>query len=163
MPDVERLTRKLERKKVSLADLCQLYRASSKIPHICNALAAHEGAHAQLLAAKCASNSKPSAPPSFPHKLPNFRPTSNISDKGRMSFQDLHPPTIPCRFCAPLEDAHGAERLTKFEELLEAAVDLDRIPDEYLISAAYDADLQVGSPTARSMQDTRWFLAEYFI
>ena len=30
-----------------------------------------------------------------------------------------------------------------FEELLEAAVDLDRIPDEYLIAASYDAELQV--------------------
>ena len=35
------------------------------------------------------------------------------------------------------------EHLAKFEELLEAAVDLDRIPDEYLICASYDADLQV--------------------
>ena len=31
----------------------------------------------------------------------------------------------------------------KFEELLEAAVDLDKIPDEYLICASYDSGLQV--------------------
>lgn len=31
-PDVDRLSRKLARKKTSLADLCQLYRASSKLP-----------------------------------------------------------------------------------------------------------------------------------
>jgi len=33
--------------------------------------------------------------------------------------------------------------LVKFEELLEAAVDLDKIPDEYLICASYDSGLQV--------------------
>ena len=42
-----------------------------------------------------------------------------------------------------LREAHDQEHLTKFEELLEAAVDLDRIPDEYLVCASYDAGLQV--------------------
>ena len=41
---------------------------------------------------------------------------------------------------------HDGEHLAKFEELLEAAVDLDRIPDEYLICASYDADLQARAP-----------------
>ena len=49
MPDVERLTRKLERRKASLSDLCQLYRASSKLPLIQNALLDHPGPHAHLL------------------------------------------------------------------------------------------------------------------
>ncbi len=49
MPDVERLTRKLERRRCSLADLCQLYRASSKLPAIVDVLQAHEGPHAELL------------------------------------------------------------------------------------------------------------------
>ncbi len=49
MPDAERLTRKLERRKSSLADLCQLYRASSKLPAIAAALRAHGGPHASLL------------------------------------------------------------------------------------------------------------------
>ena len=49
MPDVERLTRKLERRKASLSDLCQLYRASSKVPLIQNALLDHPGPHAHLL------------------------------------------------------------------------------------------------------------------
>lgn len=49
MPDVERLTRKLERRKASLSDLCQLYRASSKLPMIQNALLDHPGPHAALL------------------------------------------------------------------------------------------------------------------
>lgn len=53
MPDVERLTRKLERKRCSLADLCQLYRASSKLPQICAALSAHRGPQAELLRTKC--------------------------------------------------------------------------------------------------------------
>ena len=33
-PDLEKLTCKLERRKCSLSDLCQLYRASSKLPTI---------------------------------------------------------------------------------------------------------------------------------
>ena len=41
----------------------------------------------------------------------------------------------------PLEEAHDGEHLALFEELLEAAVDLDRIPDEYLIAASYDPEL----------------------
>ena len=49
MPDVERLTRKLERKRTTLADLCQLYRASSKLPAMDAALRDHGGPHAQLL------------------------------------------------------------------------------------------------------------------
>ena len=49
MPDVERLTRKLERRKTSLSDLCQLYRASSKLPMIQAALLDHPGPHAELL------------------------------------------------------------------------------------------------------------------
>ena len=48
----------------------------------------------------------------------------------------------PCRFAAALSECHDAEHLTKFEELLEAAVDLDKIPDEYLICSTYDAGLQ---------------------
>ena len=50
---MERLTRKLERKRCSLADLCQLYRASSKLPQICAALSAHQGPQAELLRTKC--------------------------------------------------------------------------------------------------------------
>lgn len=46
------------------------------------------------------------------------------------------------RYAEPLAQAHDAEHLTKFEELLEAAIDLERIPEEYLISADYSAPLQ---------------------
>ena len=42
-----------------------------------------------------------------------------------------------------LAEYHDDDHLVKFEELLEAAVDLDKIPDEYLICASYDAGLQV--------------------
>lgn len=45
------------------------------------------------------------------------------------------------RYVQPLDEAHDAEHLVLFEELLEAAVDLDRIPDEYLIAASYDPEL----------------------
>lgn len=54
MPDVERLTRKLQRRKCSLADLCGLYRASSKLPGIAAALQNHAGEHAELLLSRCA-------------------------------------------------------------------------------------------------------------
>lgn len=49
LPDVERLTRKLERKKATLADLCQLYRASSKLPLIEQAIRDHTGSYSALL------------------------------------------------------------------------------------------------------------------
>ena len=55
MPDVERLTRKLQRRKCSLADLCGLYRASSKLPGIAAALQNHAGEHAELLLSRCAA------------------------------------------------------------------------------------------------------------
>lgn len=97
LPDVERLTRKLERKRATLVDLCQLYRASARLPVLESALREHEGPLAELLVS---------------------------------------------RFASPLTQAHDAEHLTKFEELLEAAVDLDRIPEEYLIVASYSPELE---------------------
>jgi DNA mismatch repair protein MSH2 len=53
-----------------------------------------------------------------------------------------HAPLLAERFAAPLAAAGGAEALGKFEALVEAAVDLDRIPDEYLVAAGYDAGLR---------------------
>ncbi len=55
LPDVERLARKLERRKASLADLCQLYRASSRLPMLVEAFRDYEGPHAELLSTRCAS------------------------------------------------------------------------------------------------------------
>ena len=54
-----------------------------------------------------------------------------------------------CRFAEVLREAHDAEHLAKFEELLEAAIDLDRIPDEYLVCASYNDDLQVDMCTGQ--------------
>ena len=53
----------------------------------------------------------------------------------------------PCihRYADVLAEFHDDDHLVKFEELLEAAVDLDKIPDEYLICASYDAGLQVSA------------------
>lgn len=48
-----------------------------------------------------------------------------------------------CRYADALAQFHNEEHLIKFEELLEAAIDLDKIPDEYLICASYDPGLQV--------------------
>ena len=53
LPDVERLARKLERRKASLADLCQLYRASSRLPMLVEAFTDYEGPHAELLTTRC--------------------------------------------------------------------------------------------------------------
>lgn len=47
------------------------------------------------------------------------------------------------RYAKVLQETHDEEHLTKFEELLEAAIDLDRIPDEYLVCASYDPGLEV--------------------
>ena len=49
LPDIERLNRKLEKRKIGLADLCQLYRASSRLPMIEEAIREHEGSHSELL------------------------------------------------------------------------------------------------------------------
>ncbi|KAI7843327.1 hypothetical protein COHA_003025 [Chlorella ohadii] len=80
LPDLDKLLKKLEGGKISLQELCQMYRASAKLPQ------------AGL-------------------------------------------------FADPLAEAHAPERLGKFEELLEAAVDMARVPDEYVISPTYDAGL----------------------
>jgi DNA mismatch repair protein MSH2 len=55
MPDIERLTRKLEAGRISLSELCQLYRASSALPRLEDALRCHEGPAAALLAERCAA------------------------------------------------------------------------------------------------------------
>jgi hypothetical protein len=52
--------------------------------------------------------------------------------------------SIPlCRYSAVLDEMHNEEHLAKFEDLLEAAVDLEKIPDEYLIAPTYDSGLEV--------------------
>ncbi|CAG9461697.1 unnamed protein product [Pedinophyceae sp. YPF-701] len=100
VPDIDRLCRKLERRKATLADLCQLYRASSKVPLIADAV-------------------------------------RNAAEGGAVGAEAL-----VSRFAEPLERAHGREHLQKFEALLEAAVDLDKIPEEYVICPKYNRALQ---------------------
>ena len=51
---------------------------------------------------------------------------------------------------AELTAAHAPDALVKFEELMEAAIDLDAVPDEYLIDAEYDPQLQVWLAPMRS-------------
>lgn len=51
------------------------------------------------------------------------------------------------RYAKVLAETHDEEHLVKFEELLEAAIDLDRIPDEYLVCASYDPGLEVIPPS----------------
>ncbi|KAG2483939.1 hypothetical protein HYH03_017259 [Edaphochlamys debaryana] len=96
LADLERLTRKLQARKITLAELHQLYRASSRLPLVEEALRAHEGPHAAALVE---------------------------------------------RFADPLSEHHDAEHLQRFEELIEAALDLDRLPEEYLIAPSYSEEL----------------------
>jgi hypothetical protein len=42
LPDVERLARLLEAQRITLAQLCQLYRASAALPRLEDALRCHE-------------------------------------------------------------------------------------------------------------------------
>ena len=56
LPDVERLARKLDRRKASLADLCQLYRASSRLPMLVEAFRDYEGPHTEILITRCNLN-----------------------------------------------------------------------------------------------------------
>ncbi len=68
-----------------------------------------------------------------------------------------------CRYADALALAHDAEHLTKFEELLEAAVDLDAIPDEYLICATYDPRLQVCSLSLMALLHRRCLLRHLWL
>ena len=43
LPDVERITRKLERRRAPLMDLCRLYQASAALPYIAEALERVQG------------------------------------------------------------------------------------------------------------------------
>ncbi|KXZ42923.1 hypothetical protein GPECTOR_111g256 [Gonium pectorale] len=96
LPDVERLTRKLQSRRIKLQELHQLYRASARLPLIEEALRCHEGPHAAGLVE---------------------------------------------RYAEPLAQHHDAEHLQRFEELLETALDLERLPEEYLISPSYNQEL----------------------
>ncbi|PNW87821.1 hypothetical protein CHLRE_01g003463v5 [Chlamydomonas reinhardtii] len=54
LPDVERLARKLASRRIGLAELHALYRASSRLPLVEEALRCHEGPHAAALVDKYA-------------------------------------------------------------------------------------------------------------
>ena len=99
LPDVERLARKLEKKKTTLMDLCKLYQASSAIPHAIDCL----------------------------ERIP-------FSDETRKAL-------FISKYISPLKECVEEEKLGKFEALIEHAVDLNKIPDEYVISAEFDDTL----------------------
>lgn len=95
--DIERLTRKLERKKASILDLCKLYQASCALPALADSLSRDcEAKHEELLRT---------------------------------------------RYVEHLSKLHADEQLGQFEALMEAAVDLSKIPDEYVIAPSYDPKL----------------------
>jgi hypothetical protein len=43
IPDIQRLSRKLAARKITLQELCQLYMASNQLPALADALSGHEG------------------------------------------------------------------------------------------------------------------------
>lgn len=108
--DIERLTRKVERKKASVLDLCKLYQASCALPAISSTL-------------------------------------SNLSEALRE------------RYGATLAELHSDEKLGKFEALIEAAVDVSKVPEEYVISASYDdklAEIQEEKDQVDKRMDQAW-------
>ena len=52
MPDVERLCRRLEARKLGLPELCLLYRASAMLPLIEDVLRSHHGPHSAMLVSR---------------------------------------------------------------------------------------------------------------
>lgn len=48
-----------------------------------------------------------------------------------------------CRYQAPLATLSNKEHLGRYEDLIEAAIDVDHIPDEFLIAPHYDPRLEV--------------------
>ncbi|KAG2428869.1 hypothetical protein HYH02_014280 [Chlamydomonas schloesseri] len=63
-------------------------------------------------------------------------------------------------YAEPLAAAHDGERLQRFEELLEAALDADRLPDEYCIAPGYDARLGALAERRQEVTDEIEELAE---
>ena len=121
MPDIERLSRKLDRGRIDLRALCQLYRASGLLSIVSNALR------------NCDS------------VVGNTNASDEEGQAGGYRGEGAAPTAaaelIITRFCEPLERAHDAEHLGKFEALIEAAVDLDKVPEDFLISASYSDEL----------------------
>ena len=111
LPDVERLARKLEKKKTSLMDLCKLYQASSAIPHAVDCL----------------------------ERIP-------FSDETRKAL-------FVSKYILPLKECMEEEKLGKFEALIEHAVDLNKIPDEYVISAEFDDTLGLLEQQKKSTEE----------
>jgi|TARA_B110000003_G_C16649906_1_gene533715 DNA mismatch repair protein MSH2 len=97
LPDINRITRRIECRRANLADLCKLYQASTALPHIAGAL--------------------------------------NLIDTS-------HGNALKARYSDELIKLSDNNHLGKFEALVEAAIDMNRIPDEYVIGATYDIELE---------------------
>jgi len=69
----------------------------------------------------------------------------------RTDLPPAHAFCVGCRYSAVLEEMHNDEHLAKFEDLLEAAVDLEKIPDEYLIAPTYDSGLEASPAFATAL------------
>eukprot|EP00897_Mesotaenium_endlicherianum_P002845 jgi/Mesen1/2589/ME000164S01718 len=97
IPDIERLVRKVERRRASLHDIVKLYQASVRLPFIRESLEQCQGEFA---------------------------------------------PALREKYGEPLREWAGPEHLGKYDGLVEAAIDLDKIQDgEFIIAAGYDPSL----------------------
>ena len=111
LPDVECLARKLERGAAGLPDLCSLYRAVSRVSSIEAALRAADA--------------------------PRGEAGAGVAEGAGGGA----PATVTSWFADPLARAAAADGLGRFEDLVEAAIELDRVPDEFLIRPEYDDGL----------------------
>ncbi|QDZ19458.1 DNA mismatch repair protein MSH2 [Chloropicon primus] len=56
-------------------------------------------------------------------------------------YKGPHADLVARKYVSSLRQCHDKDHLVKFEELLEAAIDLDRVPEEFLISPQYSDEL----------------------
>ena len=98
LPDIHRITRRIERRRANLADLCKLYQASAALPYIAGAVSQIDTCHSRAL-------------------------------------RDMYTDKL-----IKLSDN---DHLGKYEALIEAAIDLNKIPEQYVIDASYDLDLEI--------------------
>ena len=168
--DVQRLSRKLAAHKITLQELCQLYMASMQLPALVDALTSHQGTMSPLLwlsarpgelcsrqictrclRGRCVTSAEHLIPADPTAQLDLWDRAACVCRYGqgfsrgdadqRCAGDALE--LLKKRYVDDLAAAHSEEALVKFEQLVEEAVDLDAVPEEYLIDANYDAKLKV--------------------
>ena len=112
VPDVHRLGRRLDTRVATLKELCDLHRMCTRLPGI-----------VRVLEEAVVRAGGPGG-------------VEGAGGDGRKAA------LVREKFMAPLREAADGEHLGKFQDLVEAAVDFERIPEEYLINPEYDDALK---------------------